>query len=48
MHAAQRDFIRNESDEHIRRALVRQTREDNSRKFQMGENVFYKRNDSDQ
>ena len=48
MHAARRDFIRNESDERIRRALLRQTREDNSRKFQMGDNVYYKRNDSDQ
>ena len=48
MNAARRDFIRNESDEKVRRALLRQVRDDNPQKFDVGDSIFYKRNESDQ
>ena len=48
MNSARRDFIRNESDERIRRALLRQVRDDDPRKFETGDSVYYKRNESDQ
>ena len=45
MHAARRDFVCNESNERIRRALLHQIRHDDEEIFQNGENVYYKRND---
>ena len=48
LHLARKDFIRYESDEKIKRALkhrVRPTRVDD---LSNGDNVFYKRNDSDE
>ena len=47
LNAARRDFIRNESNEKIQRALLRQVRDDDPRKFTVGDSVFYKRNISD-
>jgi len=48
MNAARREFIRSESDDRVRRALLRQVRDDDPRKFETGDCVFYKRNASDE
>ena len=44
MHAARRDFICNESNERIRRALLHQVRHDDKEDFKNGDTVYYKRN----
>ena len=43
MHAARKDFICNESSEKIRRALLRQVREDDISHVYTGDSVYYKR-----
>ena len=43
MHAARKDFICNESSERIRRALLRQVREDDISDMCVGDSVYYKR-----
>ena len=43
MHAARKDFICNESSERIRRALLRQVREDDISDVNTGDSVYYKR-----
>ena len=42
-HAARREFLKNESDEKIRRALSHQVREDDVADLQNGDSVYYKR-----
>ena len=48
MNTARKDFIRVESDEKIRRALLRQVKDEDPQMFVIGDSVFYKRNASDQ
>ena len=48
MHLARRDFIRYESDEKIKRALKHNTRPSRVENLSAGDNIFYKRNDSDE
>ena len=43
MHAARKDFICNESSERIRRALLRQVREDDISNVNIADSVCYKR-----
>ena len=43
-HAARREFLKNESNEKIRRALSHQVREDNVAELRNGDSVYYKRN----
>ena len=42
-HAARREFLKNESNEKIRRALSHQVREDNVAELENGDSVYYKR-----
>lgn len=48
MHAARVDFMKNESNERLRRALLHQVRTSDVDDLVNGDNVFYKRRDSDQ
>lgn len=48
MNSARREFIRNESDDRVRRALLRQVRDNDPRKFNPGDSVYFKRNGNDQ
>ena len=48
MNSARKDFIQTEADDRVRRALLRQIRDDDPRKFEIGNSVYYKRADSDQ
>ena len=47
MHAARADFLKNESNEKIKRALKHQIRVSDVEDLQSGDPVFYKRRDSD-
>ena len=44
MNIARRDFIRSESDDRVRRALLRQVRDSDPRHINNGDSVYYKRN----
>ena len=48
MYSARHEFIKVESSEKLRRALRHNIRESNAETFQMGDSVFYKRNDDNQ
>ena len=45
MHSARREFLKCESDEKVRRALLHQVREDDVKDITMGDNVYFKRQD---
>ena len=47
MHAARIEFIRNESSEKLRRALLNNIRDTDVNDIDMGDTVYYKRNNSD-